>query len=75
MRSEQDYVERFSDFMADAESDGVDAVNILMNFIMGYVEAATEGEEDDIGLIWQLGDKELVISVEPASESNIARLH
>lgn len=74
MNSEADYIERFSDLMEDAESDGVDAINILMNYLMAYVEAVTEGEKES-GLIWQLEDRELVISIEPASEENAARLH
>lgn len=73
-KSEDDYVERFADLMEDAEGDGVDAMNILMNYLLAYVEAVTEGEQDK-GVIWQLEDLELVISIEPVSEQNVARLH
>lgn len=72
--SENDYVERFSDLMEDAEGDGVDGINIMMNYLMAYVEGICEGEEEQ-GLIWQLGDKDLVISIEPANKHNTARLH
>lgn len=72
--TEDEYVTRFADLMEDAEGAGVDAINILMNYLMAYVEAVTEGEEET-GLIWQLEDRELVISIEPASEANTARLH
>ncbi|EPT7016821.1 hypothetical protein ACVR2M_004303 [Cronobacter sakazakii] len=51
----------------------MDAMNILMNYLMGFVEQATEGDEDK-GLIWQIEDKELVITIEPV-ETNTARLH
>ncbi|ELY3709270.1 hypothetical protein [Cronobacter sakazakii] len=33
-----------------------------------------DGEEDK-GLIWQLEDKELVITIEPVDGTNTARLH
>lgn len=72
MSAEEDYIERFSDFMEDAESEGVDGINIMMNYLMAYVEAMTEDEEEQ-GIIWQLGDKDLVISIEPAEQT--ARLH
>ncbi|EAZ5606660.1 hypothetical protein MJ273_001904 [Salmonella enterica] len=71
MSAEEDYIERFSDLMEDAESEGVDGINIMMNYLMAYVEAMTEEEEQ--GIIWQLGDKDLVISIEPAEQT--ARLH
>ncbi len=58
--------------MEDAESEGVDGINIMMNYLMAYVEAMTEDEEEQ-GIIWQLGDKDLVISIEPAEHE--ARLH
>jgi len=72
MSAEEDYIERFSDLMEDAESEGVDSINIMMNYLMAYVEAMTEDEEEQ-GIIWQLGDKDLVISIEPAEHE--ARLH
>lgn len=72
MSAEEDYIERFSDLMEDAESAGVDGINIMMNYLMAYVEAVTEDEEEQ-GIIWQLGDKDLVISIEPAEQT--ARLH
>ncbi|EPE9477451.1 hypothetical protein ACSOR2_004032 [Escherichia coli] len=72
MSAEEDYIERFSDLMEDAESEGVDGINIMMNYLMAYVEAMTGGEEDQ-GIIWQLGDKDLVISIEPAEQA--ARFH
>lgn len=72
MSAEEDYIERFSDLMEGAESEGVDSINIMMNYLMDYVEAMTEDEEEQ-GIIWQLGDKDLVISIEQ-SEQN-ARLH
>lgn len=72
MSAEEDYIERFSDLMEDVESEGVDGINIMMNYLMAYVEAVTEDEEEQ-GVIWQLGDKDLVISIEPAEHS--ARLH
>ena len=72
MSAEEDYIERFSDPMEDAESEGVDGINIMMNYLMAYVEAMTEDEEEQ-GIIWQLGDKDLVISIEPAEHE--ARLH
>lgn len=72
MSAEEDYIERFSDLMEDAESEGVDGINIMMNYLMDYVEAVTEDEEEQ-GVIWQLGDKDLVIYIEPAEQT--ARLH
>lgn len=72
MSAEEDYIERFSDLMEDAESEGVDGINIMMNYLMAYVETMTEDEEEQ-GIIWQLGDKDLVISIEPAEHA--ARLH
>ncbi|EMT5580106.1 hypothetical protein WMR29_001215 [Enterobacter hormaechei subsp. hoffmannii] len=72
MSAEEDYIERFSDLMKDAESEGVDGINIMMNYLMAYVEAMTEDEEEQ-GIIWQLGDKDLVISIEPAEQT--ARFH
>ncbi|MDR7940139.1 hypothetical protein RIU82_09310 [Enterobacter soli] len=72
MSVEEDYIERFSCLMEDAESEGVDGINIMMNYLMVYVEAITEGEEEQ-GVIWQLGEKDLVISIEPAEQT--ARLH
>ncbi|ELY3414413.1 hypothetical protein SMW93_003626 [Cronobacter sakazakii] len=65
MTAEYEYVERFADLMEDMQGDGVDAMNILMNYLMGFVEQMTEGDEDK-GLIWQLEDKELIITIEPA---------
>ncbi|MDK1098237.1 hypothetical protein QMT15_02135 [Cronobacter sakazakii] len=56
------------------QGDGVDAMNILMNYLMGFVEQMSEGEEDK-GLTWQLEDKELVITIEPVYGTNTARLH
>ncbi|EOW6702573.1 hypothetical protein ACOZZZ_002556 [Cronobacter malonaticus] len=56
------------------QGDGVDAMNILMNYLMVFVEQMSEGEEDK-SLIWQLEDKELVITIEPVDGTNIARLH
>ncbi|WP_255642631.1 hypothetical protein [Enterobacter cloacae complex sp. 2021EL-01169] len=41
MSAEEDYIERFSDLMEDAESEGVDGINIMMNYLMAYVEAMT----------------------------------
>ncbi|EGT4313474.1 hypothetical protein DOX48_08340 [Cronobacter malonaticus] len=73
MSSEYEYAERFADLMEDMRGDGVDAMNILMNYLMGFVEQMSEGEEDK-GITWQLEDKELVITIEPA-ETNTARLH
>ncbi|WP_243757392.1 hypothetical protein [Cronobacter sakazakii] len=52
----------------------MDAMNILMNYLMGFVEQMNEGEEDK-GLIWQIEDKELVITIEPVDGTNTARLH
>lgn len=72
MSAEEDYIERFSDLMEDAESEGVGGINIMMNYLMAYVEAMTEDEEEQ-GIIWQLGDKDLVISIEPAEQT--ARFH
>lgn len=72
MSAEEDFIERFSDLMEDAESEGVDGINIMMNYLMAYVEAVTEDEEEQ-GVIWKLGDKDLVISIEPAEQT--ARLH
>lgn len=72
MSAEEDYIERFSDLMEDAESEGVDSINIMMNYLMAYVEAMTEDEEEQ-GIIWQLGDKDLVISIEQAEQT--ARFH
>ena len=72
MSAEEDYIERFSDLMEDTESEGVDGINIMMNYLMAYVEAMTEDEEGQV-IIWQLGDKDLVISIEPAEHE--ARLH
>ena len=72
MSAEEDYIERFSDLMEDAEGEGVDGINIMMNYLMAYVEAMTEDEEEQ-GIIWQLGDKDLVISIETAEQT--ARLH
>lgn len=60
--------------MEDMQGDGVDAMNILMNYLMGFVEQMSEGEEDK-GLTWQLEDKELVITIEPVYGTNTARLH
>ncbi|EOW6695989.1 hypothetical protein ACOZZY_000309 [Cronobacter sakazakii] len=60
--------------MEDMQGDGVDAMNILMNYLMVFVEQMSEGEEDK-SLIWQLEDKELVITIEPVDGTNIARLH
>lgn len=34
MSAEEDYIERFSDLMEDAESEGVDSINIMMNYLM-----------------------------------------
>lgn len=67
MSAEEDYIERFSDLMEDAESEGVDGINIMMNYLMAYVEAMT-GDEEEQGIIWQLGDKDLVISIEQQSK-------
>ncbi|EOB9989574.1 hypothetical protein ACI0YF_001793 [Cronobacter sakazakii] len=74
MANEYEYAERFADLMEDMQGDGVDAMNILMNYLMGFVEQATEGDEDK-GLIWQLEDKKLVITIEPVDGTNTARLH
>ncbi|MDT3650526.1 hypothetical protein [Cronobacter sakazakii] len=38
MSSEYEYAERFADLMEDMQGDGVDAMNILMNYLMGFVE-------------------------------------
>lgn len=48
MSAEEDYIERFSDLMEDAESEGVDGINIMMNYLMAYVEAITEGEKNRV---------------------------
>ncbi|WP_105693503.1 hypothetical protein [Cronobacter dublinensis] len=74
MTNEYEYAERFADLMEDMQGDGVDAMNILMNYLMGFVEQATEGDGDK-GLIWQLEDKELVITIETVDGTNTARLH
>ena len=71
---DDDYADRLAELLEDMEGDGVDGINIIMNYLMAYVEGICEGEEEK-GLIWQLGDKDLVISIEPASEHNLARLH
>ncbi|MDQ9182483.1 hypothetical protein QBS63_10760 [Cronobacter sakazakii] len=41
MTNEYEYAERFADLMEDMQGDGVDAMNILMNYLMGFVEQAT----------------------------------
>ncbi|EPR9075823.1 hypothetical protein ACU9CM_000602 [Cronobacter sakazakii] len=46
MTNEYEYAERFADLMEDMQGDGVDAMNILMNYLMGFVEQMSEGEED-----------------------------
>lgn len=74
MSAEEYYIERFSDLMEDAESEGVDGINIMMNYLMAYVEAMTGGEEEQ-GIIWQLGDKDLVISIEPAEQATKFHRH
>ncbi|ELY6216454.1 hypothetical protein SNQ30_002019 [Cronobacter sakazakii] len=74
MTAEYEYAERFADLMEDMQGDGVDAMNVLMNYLMGFVEQMSEGEVDK-GVIWQLEDKELVISIEPVDGTNTARLH
>ncbi|EGL71141.1 hypothetical protein CSE899_19484, partial [Cronobacter sakazakii E899] len=38
MTAEYEYAERFADIMEDMQGDGVDAMNILMNYLMGFVE-------------------------------------
>lgn len=74
MTAEYEYAERFADLMEDMQGDGVDAMNILMNYLMGFVEQMSEGEEGK-GITWQLEDKELVITIEPVDGTNTARLH
>ncbi|EPC1463933.1 hypothetical protein ACRV4U_000086 [Cronobacter sakazakii] len=74
MTAEYEYAERFADLMEDMQGDGVDAMNILMNYLMGFVEQMSEGEAGK-GLIWQMEDKELVITLEPVDGTNTARLH
>ncbi|NHV08299.1 hypothetical protein G9X43_07865 [Cronobacter turicensis] len=74
MTAEYEYAERFADLMEDMQGDGVDVMNILMNYLMGFVEQMSEGEEDK-GLVWQMEDKELVITIEPVDSTNTARLH
>ncbi|EOL9075011.1 hypothetical protein ACM92Y_001583 [Cronobacter malonaticus] len=43
MTAEYEYAERLADLMEDMQGDGVDAMNILMNYLMGFVEQMTEG--------------------------------
>ena len=74
MTAEYEYAERFADLMEDMQGDGVDAMNIPMNYLMGFVEQMSAGEEGK-GITWQLEDKELVITIEPVDGTNTARLH
>ncbi|EOL9006626.1 hypothetical protein ACOZ3Q_000605 [Cronobacter sakazakii] len=74
MTAEYECAERFADLMEDMQGDGVDAMSVLTNYLMGFVEQMSEGEAGK-GLIWQMEDKELVITLEPVDGTNTARLH
>ncbi|SPW12804.1 Uncharacterised protein [Cronobacter sakazakii] len=45
MNNEYEYAERFADLMEDMQGDGVDAMNILMNYLMGFVEQMSEAKK------------------------------
>ncbi|SPW12850.1 Uncharacterised protein [Cronobacter sakazakii] len=46
MTNEYEYAERFADLMERHAGRRRGRVNILMNYLMGFVEQATEGDED-----------------------------
>lgn len=39
---DDEYADRLSDLLEDMEGDGVDGINIMMNYLMAYVVSTTD---------------------------------
>ncbi|MBC3250472.1 hypothetical protein [Serratia fonticola] len=61
------YADKLQELCEEMRAAGGDPENMIMSWVSGYVQAATE-DDPEVGLIWQFEDVAMVISLEPVDE-------
>ena len=71
---DDDYADRLADLLEDMESDGVDSVGMIMNWVAGYVQGRIEVNGAE-AYTYQLEDADMIIQLQEPEETTAARLH
>lgn len=71
---DDDYADRLADRLEDMEGDGVDAVQMMMSWMYGFVQGRLEGHEG-LAYMYQFEDADMIIQLQEPEETTAARLH
>lgn len=71
---DDDYADRLADLLEDMEGDGVDAVQMMMSWMYGFVQGRLEGHEGQ-AYMYQFEDADMIIQLQEPEETTAARVH